>query len=468
MPGQAAGQSAWRSIGNISWPGGPERIESDRVRIKELPFEEIGITAAYILIAGLWCVFSDDVCDWLFGAPLNSPALQTLKGINFVTTTGLLLYLVLRRNARNRRLAQEASRLSQERFESVALATTEAIWDWNLETNTIWWSDGIQKLFGYPPEDVSTKVAWWLERLHPEDKERVMRTIRQATDTGNRMWAGYYRFRRKDGSYASVLDHGFILQNSEGKPARVVGGIRDITERRQAEEALNNSRRQLRALSARLQSAREEERASVAREIHDELGQVLTALKLNLDWLERKIGEREHDRSLNPLLDRVVECGEMTESAIHTVQRIATELRPGLLDHLGLAAALQQEAHRFQTRSGIACEVQLPPDHLDLPREVATAIFRIFQEALTNVARHAGATAVHATLEADAERVSLKVEDNGRGIRPNDVADSRSLGLLGMRERASVLGGDLAIEPVTPRGSRVTLRLPRVPEAANL
>jgi signal transduction histidine kinase len=99
---------------------------------------------------------------------------------------------------------------------------------------------------------------------------------------------------------------------------------------------------------------------------------------------------------------------------------------------------------------------------------VATAIFRIFQEALTNVARHAGATAVHATLEADAERVSLKVEDNGRGIRPNDVADSRSLGLLGMRERASVLGGDLAIEPVTPRGSRVTLRLPRVPEAANL
>jgi PAS domain-containing protein len=190
LPGQAAGQSAWRSIGNISWPGGPERIESDRVRIKELPFEEIGITAAYILIAGLWCVFSDDVCDWLFGAPLNSPALQTLKGINFVTTTGLLLYLVLRRNARNRRLAQEASRLSQERFESVALATTEAIWDWNLETNTIWWSDGIQKLFGYPPEDVSTKVAWWLERLHPEDKERVMRTIRQATDTGNRMWAG--------------------------------------------------------------------------------------------------------------------------------------------------------------------------------------------------------------------------------------------------------------------------------------
>ncbi|HVM47107.1 MAG TPA: PAS domain-containing protein [Candidatus Acidoferrum sp.] len=447
---------------------GPERIGTEGLRVREWPFEELGITAAYILIAGLWCVFSDDVCDWLFGAPLNSPALQMLKGINFVTTTGLVLYLILRRSARNRRLAEEASRLSQERFESVALATTEAIWDWNLEANSIWWSEGIQKLFGYPPEDVSTKVEWWLERLHPEDKERVMRTIRQAIDTGTRTWAGYYRFRRKDDTYASVLDHGFILQNAEGKPSRLVGGIRDITERRKAEEALKMSRRQLRALSARLQSAREEERASVAREIHDELGQMLTALKINLDWLERKIGEREQDRSLNPLLDRIVECEEMADAAIVTVQRIATELRPGMLDHLGLAAALQQEAAGFQKRSGITCEVQLPADAPKLPREVATAIFRIFQEALTNVARHAKATTVRARLEATAERVTLSMEDDGRGIRPEDVSGSRSLGLLGMRERATVLGGDVAIEPVTPRGCRVTVRLPRKPGAPNL
>jgi PAS domain S-box-containing protein len=447
---------------------GPEKIESDRLRIKELPIEEIGITAAYILIAGLWFVFSDDVGEWLMGVPLDSPALQTLKGINFVTTTALLMYLVLRRSARKRRLAQEASRLSQERFESVALATTEAIWDWNLETNTIWWSDGIHKLFGYHPEDVSTKVEWWLERLHPEDKDRVMRTIRRATDSTGRTWAGYYRFRRRDGSYASVLDHGYILRNADGKPARVVGGIRDITERRKAEEALKNSRRQLRALSARLQSAREEERSNVAREIHDELGQMLTALKLNLDWLERKIGDREHDRSLNPLLDRVVECGEMIESAMHSVQRIATDLRPGTLDHLGLASALREEAQRFQKRSGLTCEVHLPTDPLGLPREAATAIFRIFQEALTNVARHAEATTVRVTLEANGQWVALTVEDNGRGIRPDDVADSRSLGLLGMRERASVLGGEVAVEPVTPRGSRVTLRLPRKAHAADL
>jgi signal transduction histidine kinase len=160
----------------------------------------------------------------------------------------------------------------------------------------------------------------------------------------------------------------------------------------------------------------------------------------------------------------VVECGEMIDSAIHSVQRIATDLRPGLLDHLGLAAALQQEAHGFQKRSGIACELHVPANHLSLPRDIATAIFRIFQEALTNVVRHAQATAVRVTLEANVERVVLQVEDNGRGIRPDDVTDSRSLGLLGMRERASVLGGDVAIEPVTPSGSRVTLRLPRKAE----
>ncbi len=447
---------------------GPERIHSDHVVINEMPIEEMGITIAYILVAGFWTVFADDVFDWLTGTPLNSPAMQTLKGINFVIATAVVMYLVLRRSYRRRRLAQEALRLSQERFESVARATTEAIWDWNLHTNSVWWSEGIHKLFGYSPEDVSSNVEWWLDRLHPDDKERVMRSIRRATESGVLTWAGYYRFRRKDGSYAVVMDHGYILHNADGKPARVVGGIRDISERRQAEEALSNSRRQLRALSARLQSAREEERAKVSREIHDELGQMLTALKMNIDWLERKIGEREHDPAMNPLLDRVVESGEMIQSAIVTVQRIATDLRPGTLDHLGLSAALRQEAHRFQQRSGIVCELALPPEPLELSRDITTAIFRICQEALTNVARHARATNVNIGLQCDTDNVVLEVRDDGRGIRPESVGDTKSLGLLGMRERASVLGGEVAIEPGTPKGCRVTLRLPRTSDTTHI
>jgi PAS domain S-box-containing protein len=439
---------------------GPEAIKPEGVFVRDLPAEELGLTLLYILFAGVWCVFADDVFDWVIGIPLNSPALQTMKGINFVLTTGLVLYLVLRRTFRTRRLAEEALRLSQQRFESVALATTDAIWDLNLDTKVVWWNEGIQKLFGYRPEDVSSKFEWWLERVHPEDREKVTESIRRVADSGGRAWAGEYRFRRQDGTYATVLDRGYIIQDAAGKPTRLVGGLSDISERRAAEKALENSRQQLRALTARLQSGREAERAAVAREIHDDLGQMLTALKLNLDWVEREIGEREVDTTLNPMLERVLESGEIIEGAIQSVQRIAADLRPAALDDLGLAEALREEARRFEERSGIACQLRLPSESLVLPSETSTTIFRVFQEALTNVARHAQATSVNMSLETRADSIVLQLEDNGKGIPPEAIGDSRSLGLLGMAERASSLGGHVAVAPATPHGTRVTLQLP--------
>ncbi|HLH52200.1 MAG TPA: PAS domain-containing protein [Verrucomicrobiae bacterium] len=440
---------------------GPELIQAETVFVREIPLSELGLTAIYVVIAGLWCVFSDELLDRLLDSPQPTPALETLKGFNFVFTTSLVLYLVLRRAFRTRRLAEEASRLNQQRFELVAHATTDTIWDLNLQTKIVWWSSGIEQLFGYRAEDVSPRLDWWLERLHPDDRERVTRELERVAESSDHNWAGHYRFRRQDGTYASVQDRGYIIHDATGKPARVVGGISDITERRRAEEALESSRRQLRALTARLQSGREEERANVAREIHDELGQVLTAIKMNLDWLERKLGEREDGLAMNPFLERVVESAEMTDSAIKNVQRIATQLRPEALDNLGLAEALLQEANRFEQRGGAACELQLTGERLNLPGPVVTTVFRVFQEALTNVARHANATLVRISLEATTEQVLLHVEDNGQGILPESTADSRSLGLLGMQERAWALGGEVTISPVLPRGTRVTLRLPR-------
>jgi two-component system, NarL family, sensor histidine kinase UhpB len=439
---------------------GPEKIDEDRVSIRERPIEELGLTALYILIAGVWVIFADDVRDLLMGVKMESPAMQTLKGINFVTTTGLVLYLILRRSQRRRRQAQEASRLSQERFESVALAATDAIWDLNLETKVVWWSEGVQKLFGYRPEDVSSNFDWWLQRVHPDDRDRVAEAIRKVADSGGRAWAGEYRFRRKDDTYAVVLDRGFIIHDVAGKPVRLVGGMSDISERRHAQTAVENSRQQLRALTARLQTGREEERAAVAREIHDDLGQILTAIKLDLDWLERKIGERQDDPTLSPVLERVLESGEMIESAIQSVQRIATDLRPALLDNIGLGEAIRDEAVRFEQRSGITCELQLPPSSPSLPPESSTAIFRVLQEALTNVIRHAQAKAVRITLEIRDSQVVLQLEDDGKGIHSDAIGDPRSLGLLGMSERASALGGNVAVAPVEPHGTRVTLQLP--------
>ena len=439
---------------------GPEVIQAEKVFIKEFPLQELGLTLLFVVVAGFWLVFWGDIVDWIMGVEINSPYVQTLRGINFVTTTSIVLYLVLRRTLRRRRQAEEALRLSQQRFESVALATTDAIWDFNLDTKVIWWSDGVQKLFGYSAEDISTRVEWWLERVHPDDRDKVVEAIGKVAESGGTGWAGEYRFRRKDGSYAIVWDRGYIVCDAAGKPARFVGGICDVTERRLAEIALENSRRQLRALTTRLQAGREQERAAVAREIHDDLGQMLTALKVNLDRLERTLEQPGHESTFNPLLERVVESAEIVENAIQSVQRIATDLRPPVLDYLGLVEALRQEALRFKERSGIACELRLPDSPVNLPPETSTAVFRVLQEALTNVVRHAQATAARVSFEMSGPQLVLEIEDDGKGIEPDAIADARSLGLLGMAERAAALGGHVAVAPIVPHGTRVTLRLP--------
>jgi two-component system sensor histidine kinase UhpB len=439
---------------------GPESIDAETVLIRDFPFEEFGLTVLYVLSAGIWVVFADDVFDWLMGIKIDSPALQTLKGVNFVFTTALILYLVLRRTLRRRRMAQEALRLSQQRFEFVALATTDAIWDLNLQTKVVWWSEGLQKLFGYRSEDISSKFEWWLERVHPDDRERVTTSIQGIVESGGRTWAGEYRFRRQDQTYATVLDRGYIILDATGTPVRLVGGLSDISQRRLAEQALENSRQQLRALTARLQFGREEERTKVAREIHDDLGQLLTAIKLNLEWLERKIGNNGKEMDLDPFLERILESGEMIQSAIQSVQRIATDLRPAVLDNLGLVEAIREETQRFEQRSGISCNLEAPSVPPQLSPQSSTAIFRVFQEALTNVARHARASVVRISLEIQGDQILLQVEDNGKGIELAAIVDPHSLGLLGMTERASVLGGQVAVAAINPQGTRVTLRLP--------
>ena len=439
---------------------GPERIRIDQVLVREMPLQELGLTLMYVLFAAFWHIFSDDVITWAMGSPAWSPALDAMRGINFVITSGLVLYLVLRRAFRNRRAAEEALRLSQERFEAAALAATDAIWDLNLETKVVWWSDGLQNLFGYPTDQISPKLEWWYQRVHPDDLERVEKSIQQTTERGDRSWSREYRFRRYDGTYAFVVGRGHVITDATGKPTRLVGGLSDITERRLAEQALENSRQQLRALAARLQLSREEERARISREIHDDLGQVLTAIKLELDWLERRVGEEPGKNPPNSQLECIVEAQELVHGAIESVQRIAADLRPAMLDNLGLAAALREEGRRFRVRTNTACELNLVSDQISVPPDVSIAIFRVFQEALTNVARHAQATSVHVSLEHSGEQITLKVEDDGRGIPTGAVNDPKSLGLLGMSERASALGGQLAIAPVTPHGTAVTLKLP--------
>jgi signal transduction histidine kinase len=217
-------------------------------------------------------------------------------------------------------------------------------------------------------------------------------------------------------------------------------------------ERLRESEDKLRRLAAHLISVREEERAHIAREIHDELGQVLTGLKMEVGWLAKRLTSPE-------LIEKTDSMGKLIDSTVQTVRKIATGLRPEMLDDMGLIAAVGWQAKEFQKRTGIRCRVKLPPE-VKLDIDVSTTMFRIFQEILTNVARHSRATRVDIDLEIGAEHVALEVADNGVGITDNDRSGKKSLGLLGMHERALLFGGDVQIVGTPSHGTRVSVSIP--------
>ena len=236
--------------------------------------------------------------------------------------------------------------------------------------------------------------------------------------------------------------------------------LRDITKRKAAEEALNRSEEQLRALATRLQQAREEEAMRIARELHDQLGRCLTAMKMDVDGIERVLTGGGTEASFRALIERANRMNRTLDETVHTVRRISAELRPGVLDDLGLAAAIEWQARDFQGRSGLSCVVRVPEEDLPLSRDQATALFRIFQESLTNVARHAHATKVWVNLTEEQDSVVLEIEDNGVGISPARLTERHSLGLLGMRERVAVFGGEIEFAGMPGQGTAVVVRMP--------
>jgi signal transduction histidine kinase len=240
---------------------------------------------------------------------------------------------------------------------------------------------------------------------------------------------------------------------------RLVSRLLDRVEELQgAYQALHGSREELRALSSRLQAVRETERTRVAREIHDELGQRLTQLRMDVARLPHEV--LDHTATLT---EKARAMSATIDETIRAVRRIASELRPGVLDDLGLVAALQWQTQDFQMRTGIRCQFTSPGQPEQLDRDRSTAVFRILQEMLTNVARHAEASTVHVRLGIGHTSLVLEVRDNGKGIREAPSSDLRQLGILGMRERAGEFGGEVTIHSIPARGTTVTLSLPLTP-----
>jgi PAS domain S-box-containing protein len=374
------------------------------------------------------------------------------------------------RDTTERKRTEEALRQSDQRYKDFISHSSEGVWRLGLEQPVpidLPEEEGFQRLlqygytaecnlaharnFGYstPEEVVGMRIR---DKVLPSDQGRL-ESIRAVVRGGWQTRTVEFRGLDKAGKPKDFLRTDIpIVEN--GMVVHIWGITRDITERKQAEEARQRSLEQLRALAARLQSVREEERKRVARDIHDELGQALTALKINLSSLILDL-PADKKQQAEPILKLVGET-------IHSVRRISTELRPAVLDAVGLVAAVEWAAGEFEARTGIKCRLDLPPDDIVIDQECATAVFRIFQETLTNVARHANAAAVDVRLAKEDGSLTLEARDNGKGVSEEQLLAGSSLGILGMRERALLLGGELTITGALGKGTTLRVRIPRI------
>ncbi|MGH8070339.1 MAG: ATP-binding protein [Candidatus Entotheonellia bacterium] len=278
-------------------------------------------------------------------------------------------------------------------------------------------------------------------------------------------WEMRLRPRQGDPLYVAVTAG--IVRDAQGHSVTLRWLLRDISERKaaqqetkQAEQAVQQSREQLRALTMHLQNQQEEERLHIAREIHDELAQTLTVLKIDVAWLSHRLAASDASCHL-----RLCEMATMLDTLVNAVRRIGTELRPHILDDLGLTAAIEWQLQEVCKRTGMAHQLELPAEEIPLGQAQTTAIFRIFQEALTNVLRHAAANKVSVRLVQQPDALILQVVDNGRGITPEQLAARHSLGLLSMRERAHLWGGEVTIEGKPGQGTIVSVRMPNTAQA---
>jgi PAS domain S-box-containing protein len=355
-----------------------------------------------------------------------------------------------------RKLAEETLRESEERFRQIAENIHEVFWLRSPDLkHLLYVSPMYEKVCGRSRESLYADGPELV--VHPEDRPRVIETLE---NRARREFEIEYRIVTKAGDVRWIRDRGFPIRNQSGQIYRFGGVAEDITDRKEAEDRLKASSEQLRALSASLQSAREMEATRIAHQIHDELGGILTGLRWELEALEKMLQRPGDPEQLKTMRDKLTSMLGLTDTTINVVRRIASELRPSILDDLGLTEALEWQTQQFQTRTGIQCRCDCAPQSIPLVEQQSTAVFRMVQEALTNVLRHAQATRVAvATREEDGAFI-LTVTDNGRGITPAEKSSRDSLGLLGMQERAHLIGGRVDIVGLKGTGTTLCVRVP--------
>lgn len=361
------------------------------------------------------------------------------------------------RNRAERQKALDALRDNESRFRALAANIPGMVFQLLRHDDGRWRflyvSDGCQMLLGLRPADLTAAPQLFRDMVLREDAPALDTAIEvSARSYAVVNWEGRIRLPGEDIKWVNLrssprlLNSGLLIWE---------GIISNITQSKLAEQELRKSRRQLAELSSHLQVAKEEERERIARDIHDELGGLLVAIKFEASFL----GTRTPS-DLDTLRDRATNIRKLIDDAIGTVGRVARELRPGILKEFGLPAALECQAEDFAQRTGVACRMLCVDYDVEPDEETSIALFRVFQEALTNISKHAGATVVEVRFAQEGEDLVLEISDNGRGLLPEDLNKPKSFGLRGMRERVLSLNGHFEIHPQPDGGTQLTLRVP--------
>jgi len=386
-------------------------------------------------------------------------------------------FFVLVEDIAKRKVAEDRLKESEKKFRQLAENIEEVFWMEDLEGDEIVYiSPAFEKVWGLKCEDLIKNPQLWMDSIHPEDREKIENeySYENRTQVIEGKYKSEFRIIRPDGTVCWISDRAFPVLNEEGNPIRIAGISQDITELKLIEQELQEAKetlelrvqertmelrqrnRQLKNLLAHLENVREEERVHIAREVHDELGQILLAFKFDLSELEELISP--DSKGIGNLVKKLIKDADTT---LESVQRILTRLRPQVLDIFGVGPAFEWQANEFQNQTGITCEVNHFPENLQIEKDKSLILFRIFQEVLMNVKHHAQASRVQINFSVNSEDMIMEIKDNGVGLKAENVNDPQSFGILGIQERADLLGGTASFRSNPGEGTTVSIRLPK-------
>ncbi|MDQ5988298.1 MAG: hypothetical protein CSYNP_04058 [Syntrophus sp. SKADARSKE-3] len=389
---------------------------------------------------------------------INKPDSFYVRYKKFILAASAIIFILafiivtLLVNISMRKRYEAALKLSEEKYRDLYDNAPDMYHSIDREGIIIDCNETEAMMLGYKKEEI---IGRPITDFFTEKSLRDFENVFSAQDCHEHLFGLEREYVRKDGTTFPASLNVFIEADEKGDLIRAKAIARDMTEYKRAEEIVRSSREELRNLSAHIQTVLEEERGYIAREIHDELGQTLSRLKLDIAWLKKRMSKDQQ-----PLAEKADKMSGLIDNTIHTVQRISSKLRPGVLDYLGLPAAVEWQVNEFKEQTSIETKIEITSDLTVDDQNISIAVFRIFQETLTNIMRHAKATRVDVVLQQEEDGLVLTVKDNGIGIPEDKILNHTSFGLMGMTERARVLSGTVNISGVPGKGTTVTVCIP--------